>query len=206
MGKLSHPTGRRIALTTETGHTIADSAAPGTALPARASATVDPLATDTCTEPGAQLAGIDPRAAGRYHLTATERAHVKTLAQKRLACMRRHYSEGSLRQLPSGRTVVIPTDGVASVPEECANGTLNAPTHPAALNVARPNARHISFGHGIHHCLGAPLARLETAVALRTLLSRLPELELAVPADSLAWIGSGFIRGVLSLPVRYRRA
>ncbi|MFJ9759894.1 cytochrome P450 [Streptomyces sp. NPDC101149] len=77
---------------------------------------------------------------------------------------------------------------------------------PAALNVARPNARHISFGHGIHHCLGAPLARLETAIALRTLLSRLPELELAVPADSLAWIGSGFIRGVLSLPVRYRRA
>ncbi|MFJ9759896.1 sensor histidine kinase [Streptomyces sp. NPDC101149] len=128
VGKLSHPTGRRIALTTETGHTIADSAAPGTALPARASATVDPLATDTYTEPGAQLAGIDPRAAGPYHLTATERAHVKTLAQKRLACMRRHYSEGSLRQLPSGRTVVIPTDGVASVPEECANGTLNAPT------------------------------------------------------------------------------
>ncbi|WP_438302486.1 cytochrome P450 [Streptomyces sp. HUAS TT11] len=78
--------------------------------------------------------------------------------------------------------------------------------NPAALNVARPNARHISFGHGIHHCFGAPLARLETAVALRTLLSRLPELELAVPADSLAWIGSGFIRGVLSLPVRYRRA
>ncbi|WP_329327716.1 cytochrome P450 [Streptomyces mirabilis] len=75
---------------------------------------------------------------------------------------------------------------------------------PAVLDVTRPGARHLAFGHGIHHCLGAPLARLETSIALRTLLSRVPELELAAPADSLAWIGSGIIRGVLSLPVRYR--
>ncbi|MFJ6774113.1 cytochrome P450 [Kitasatospora sp. NPDC091257] len=75
---------------------------------------------------------------------------------------------------------------------------------PAALNVARPDARHLAFGHGIHHCLGAPLARLETTIALRVLLSRLPELEPAVPLDSLQWIDSGIIRGVLSLPVRYR--
>ncbi|WP_328981422.1 cytochrome P450 [Streptomyces mirabilis] len=74
---------------------------------------------------------------------------------------------------------------------------------PAVLDVTRPGARHLAFGHGIHHCLGAPLARLETSIALRTLLSRVPELELAAPADSLAWIGSGIIRGVLSLPVRY---
>ncbi|KMS92638.1 MULTISPECIES: cytochrome P450 family protein [Streptomyces] len=75
---------------------------------------------------------------------------------------------------------------------------------PAVLDVTRPNARHLAFGHGIHYCLGAPLARLETAIALRTLLSRVPELELAAPPDSLDWIGSGIIRGVLSLPVRYR--
>ncbi|WP_246563245.1 cytochrome P450 [Streptomyces roseirectus] len=47
---------------------------------------------------------------------------------------------------------------------------------------------------------------METAVALRMLLSRLPELELAVPADALGRIGSGIIRGVLSLPGRYRVA
>ncbi|MBD0694617.1 cytochrome P450 family protein [Streptomyces sp. CBMA123] len=75
---------------------------------------------------------------------------------------------------------------------------------PAALDVGRPDARHLAFGHGIHHCLGAPLARLEAAVALRVLLARVPELELAVPVESLAWIDSGIIRGVLSLPVRYR--
>ncbi|MGQ4387661.1 cytochrome P450 family protein [Streptomyces sp. SAS_270] len=73
-----------------------------------------------------------------------------------------------------------------------------------ALDVTRPGARHLAFGHGIHYCLGAPLARLETTIALRTLLSRVPDLELAAPADSLEWISSGIIRGVLSLPVRYR--
>jgi cytochrome P450 len=81
-----------------------------------------------------------------------------------------------------------------------------AGTDPALLDVTRPNPRHLAFGHGIHYCLGAPLARLETAIALRTLLSRVPELELAAPVDSLDWIGSGIIRGVLSLPVRYRVA
>ncbi|MEV6762595.1 cytochrome P450 [Streptomyces sp. NPDC051105] len=75
---------------------------------------------------------------------------------------------------------------------------------PAVLDVTRPAARHLAFGHGIHYCLGAPLARLEATIALRVLLARLPEIELAVPADKLEWIGSGIIRGVLSLPVRYR--
>ncbi|MGW2606127.1 cytochrome P450 [Streptomyces mirabilis] len=75
---------------------------------------------------------------------------------------------------------------------------------PAVLDVTRPGALHLAFGHGIHYGLGAPLARLETSIALRTLLSRVLELELAAPADFLAWIGSGIIRGVLSLPVRYR--
>lgn len=125
---LSRTMGRRIALTTEAGHPIADSAAPGTALPARASATVDPLNTDTYTEPGAQLAGIDPRAVGPYLLPAAERAWVKTLAEKRLACVRRHGGDGSIRQLPSGRTVLIADGGAASVPLQCADGALNTPT------------------------------------------------------------------------------
>ncbi|MFJ8636956.1 cytochrome P450 [Streptomyces sp. NPDC093568] len=75
---------------------------------------------------------------------------------------------------------------------------------PAVLDVTRPGARHLAFGHGIHYCLGAPLARLEATIALRVLLARVPELELAVTEDELEWIGSGIIRGVLCLPVRYR--
>ncbi|MDT0571893.1 HAMP domain-containing sensor histidine kinase [Streptomyces sp. DSM 3412] len=125
---LSHTMGRRIALTTEDGRTIADSAAPGTALPARASATVDPLNTDTSTEPGAQLAGIDPRAVGPYRLPAAERAQVKALAEKRLACVRKHLGDGGVRELPSGRTVVVADGGEAAVPSQCADGALNAPT------------------------------------------------------------------------------
>ncbi|MFE9624042.1 sensor histidine kinase [Streptomyces sp. NPDC006527] len=125
---LSRTTGRRIALTTEAGRIIADSAAPGTALPARASATVDPLNTDTSTEPGAQLAGIDPRAVGPYRLPAAERARVKALAEKRLACVRTHLGDGSVRELPSGRTVVVVTGGEAAVPSQCADGALNTPT------------------------------------------------------------------------------
>jgi len=76
---------------------------------------------------------------------------------------------------------------------------------PAVLDVTRQGSRHLAFGHGIHYCLGAPLARLEATIALRTLLSRVPELELATDPDALDWIGSGIIRGVLSLPVRYRK-
>ncbi|MEU6320017.1 hypothetical protein [Streptomyces sp. NPDC047009] len=54
-------------------------------------------------------------------------------------------------------------------------------------------SRHLAIGHGIHYCRGAPLARLHTTTALRTLHSRVPELglELAASADSLKWIGSG---------------
>jgi cytochrome P450 len=51
-------------------------------------------------------------------------------------------------------------------------------------------SRHLAFGHGIHYCRGAPLARPQTTITLRTLHSRVPELELAAPADSLKWIGS----------------
>ncbi|MEU3922025.1 HAMP domain-containing sensor histidine kinase [Streptomyces sp. NPDC029004] len=120
---LSRTMDRRIALTTEPGYTIADSAAPGTALPARASATVEPLNTDTYTEPGAQLAGIDPRAVGPYLLPPAEQAQVKTLAEKRLTCIGRYGFGGSSRRIPSGRTVVT-----ATVPLQCADGELNTPT------------------------------------------------------------------------------
>ena len=82
------------------------------------------------------------------------------------------------------------------------------PRCPAAATPTRSTSpvpsRHLAFGHGIHHCLGAPLARLEARVALHTLLTRVPHLELAVPAESLDWFPAGMVRGVLSLPVRYR--
>ncbi|MFI5998467.1 cytochrome P450 [Streptomyces sp. NPDC051362] len=101
--------------------------------------------------------------------------------------------------IPQGSVVVV---ALSSATHDTPQADGGAPT---VLDVTRPNARHMSFGHGIHYCLGAPLARLEATIALRTLLSRLPELALAAPTDSLTWIGSGFMRGLLSLPVRYRK-
>lgn len=101
-------------------------------------------------------------------------------------------------QIPRGGMVVVALGSAGRDAPQAEDGD------PALLDVTRPGARHLAFGHGIHYCLGAPLARLEATIALRVLLARVPELELALPADSLEWIGSGIIRGPLSLPVRYR--
>lgn len=72
----------------------------------------------------------------------------------------------------------------------------------ASLDVTREAARHLAFGHGIHHCLGAPLARLEATIALNRLLARFPDLQLAVPHEEVAW-AAGIMRGPRSLPVRF---
>ncbi|MFD7435990.1 sensor histidine kinase [Streptomyces sp. NPDC059861] len=129
---LSRTTDRRIAVTTATGRVIADSAPAGSALPDRASATIDPLRTDTYTEPGAQLSGVDPRAVGPYALDRGEARFVRELAELRLSCMRRHGSDGTLHRSPSGRTVVTPDGGDAAVPLECADGKINTPTRTEA--------------------------------------------------------------------------
>jgi cytochrome P450 len=72
-----------------------------------------------------------------------------------------------------------------------------------ALDLARGGTKHVAFGRGSHYCLGAPLARLETEIALATLLRRLPDLRLAVPAESLAWRPVPLFRSLVSLPVAW---
>ncbi|MEZ0091119.1 cytochrome P450 [Streptacidiphilus sp. EB129] len=69
------------------------------------------------------------------------------------------------------------------------------------LDVTRTDGRHLSFGHGIHYCVGAPLARLEGVVALGTLLRRLPGLEPAGAYAELSWTPGGIMHGPVSLPV-----
>ncbi|MGH8927948.1 MAG: cytochrome P450 [Acidimicrobiia bacterium] len=72
---------------------------------------------------------------------------------------------------------------------------------PDRLDLARPNARdHLSFGHGIHHCLGAPLARLEGRVGLARLYRRFPRLE--ADPGAVTWRSSIVLRGPERLPVR----
>ncbi|OKI12880.1 cytochrome P450 [Streptomyces sp. CB03911] len=72
---------------------------------------------------------------------------------------------------------------------------------PDLLDLDREAAGHLAFGHGIHRCLGAPLARAEAEIALRAVLTRFPRLRLAVPADQVRWRHTRLVRGPVSLPV-----
>lgn len=74
---------------------------------------------------------------------------------------------------------------------------------PDELNLAREPNKHISFGQGIHFCLGAPLARMESQIALNTLLKRKPHLQLRVAPESLRWRPSIMLRGLQALPVKF---
>jgi cytochrome P450 PksS len=71
---------------------------------------------------------------------------------------------------------------------------------PDRLDLARTPNRHLAFGGG-HSCIGAPLARLEGAVGIATLLRRLPRLRLAVPEERLPWRPGLVLRGLEALPV-----
>ena len=70
------------------------------------------------------------------------------------------------------------------------------------FDVTRIDKEHLSFGHGVHFCLGAPLGRLEAHIALRALFDRFPGLRLAVPTDELEPVDSFISNGHRSLPVR----
>lgn len=70
-----------------------------------------------------------------------------------------------------------------------------------AFDVTRPNKQHLAFGHGVHHCLGAPLARLEALIALPALFDRFPKLALAVPETELTPMHSFLSNGHVEVPV-----
>jgi len=86
-------------------------------------------------------------------------------------------------------------------------GSANRDEHhfenPDTLDITRESNRHLAFGKGIHHCLGAPLARMEGQIAINTLLHRFPNLRLAVAPESLRWRRGLFLRGLEKLPLGF---
>jgi cytochrome P450 len=76
------------------------------------------------------------------------------------------------------------------------------PDRPDRLDITRPNVRPLSFGGGIHFCLGAQLARLEAEVAIATLLRRLPDLRLD-DAENPEWRPTFVLRGLKRLPASW---
>jgi cytochrome P450 len=100
--------------------------------------------------------------------------------------------------IPRGEIVLLATAGADRDPDRFPD--------PDRLDVASTDAGHLAFGHGVHYCLGAPLARLEAQIAFTALLQRLPDLALAVPAEQLRWTGGGVLRGLRELPVTFTPA
>jgi cytochrome P450 len=84
-----------------------------------------------------------------------------------------------------------------------ANRDENIFSHPDELDFYRSPNPHLAFSYGPHHCIGANLARMELQVALGTILSSLPGIRMAVPANSLTWHDSTIMRGLAALPITW---
>jgi cytochrome P450 len=124
--------------------------------------------------------------------------------------------EELMRFVPLTAAVTVPRWALQDV--ELAGGTIHAGeavfasrsaanrdprvfSDPGRLDLTRQVNPHMGFGHGIHHCLGAQLARLELRVALSVLLDRLPGLRFATAEANLAWHTGNALRGLVALPV-----
>jgi hypothetical protein len=99
------------------------------------------------------------------------------------------------KRIPKGESVLCLLGSANRDPEA-------HPDQPDRLDITRPNARPLSFGGGIHFCLGAQLARIEAEVAISTLLRRLPELRLD-DAENPEWRPTFVLRGLKRLPASW---
>ena len=74
---------------------------------------------------------------------------------------------------------------------------------PDRLDITRGGLGHVAFGHGVHHCLGAPLARMEMRIAFPALFRRFPNLALAVPYENIGFRAHHVVYGLHDLPVTW---
>ncbi|MFZ3491908.1 cytochrome P450 family protein [Streptomyces sp. 5.8] len=123
--------------------------------------------------------------------------------------------EPAVKHLPlrfAVQDIPLPDGTVIAQGEAILASYAPANRHPAwhenanAFDITRAAQDHLAFGHGVHYCLGAGLARLEAATALSLLFDRFPDLRLALPAEELTPLGSLISNGHQTLPVLLRPA
>ncbi|MFC9896273.1 cytochrome P450 [Nocardia sp. NPDC127579] len=98
--------------------------------------------------------------------------------------------------------ITIPAGELVYVALSAANRDPARFATPDTLDVTANASGHLAFGHGIHFCVGAPLARMEAEIAFSALLTRFPTLDFADPAYTPDWQHSILFRGLADLPVR----
>jgi len=87
--------------------------------------------------------------------------------------------------------------------QDAANRDPDTFPKPDLLDIHREARHHLAFGHGVHQCIGAAVARVELQVAYARLFARFPGLELAVPHDQIRFKHESSVYGVAELPVRW---
>ncbi|GAA2382053.1 cytochrome P450 hydroxylase [Catellatospora methionotrophica] len=97
--------------------------------------------------------------------------------------------------------VAVPAGAIVMVSLLSANHDPQVFADPERFDPARNDNQHLAFGHGIHYCLGAPLARLEGEIAFSGLLDRFPKLRATQPLEELMWRPGALLRGLDRLPV-----
>lgn len=108
-------------------------------------------------------------------------------------------------EIPLG-DVVIPADQILAL--SWSSGNRDSAHFPDAdrLDLNRRPLGSMAFGHGIHYCIGVPLAKLQIEIALARLITRYPDLRLAVEPEQVRWENNALLRGLVALPVSVGRA
>ncbi len=132
------------------------------------------------------------------HLPAALEEHLRHLGPVHIATLR-----FTTEPVTLGDTTLGP-DELVFVSLAAANRDPHRFARPELVDYDRDNPGHLAFGHGIHVCLGAPLARAEGTIALTRLLAHYPHMSLATDPAALAWRTSSLIRGLDALPVQLR--
>jgi cytochrome P450 PksS len=134
-----------------------------------------------------------------------EPALIKTAIEElvRYVCPVEMATERYSREALTIAQTTIPRGELVMAVIGSANRDPNYFDNPDALDITRKNNKHLAFGHGVHFCLGASLARLEGQIAISSLVQRMPNLRLNIAPDQLRWRGTFVLRGLEALPVSF---